>query len=100
MRPSHAVPTLGTTGSLLLLLLFGCAGGGAPLTACDQLCDELMDECSYPAFPSLESCRQGCAYNETEGADTDEHLACVEEAACNTFAIVECENQHGATSDD
>jgi len=100
MQPSPQGASLRIAASLLVLLLTGCAGGSAPLTACDHLCDELMGECSYPAFPSQESCLQGCAYNETEGADTDAHLSCVEEAACDTFAIVECENQHGATSND
>jgi len=95
-----AVPLLCLAASLLLLATTGCSSSSTPITACDQLCDELMGECSYAAFPDRESCLQGCLYNESEGANTDAHLTCVEEALCDTFAIVECENQHGASSDD
>ena len=100
MRASRTSCTLRLAASTLLLLLCSCSGDSAPITPCDQLCDELLDECNYPAFPDPESCLQGCAYNESEGADSEAHLACVEEAACDTFAIVECENHHGANSDD
>jgi hypothetical protein len=93
-----ALALLITAGTLLLLC--GCAGREAVATSCNQLCDELVDECGYPAFPDEESCLQGCAYNEGEGADTEAHLDCVQEAACNTFDIISCENSHGATSDD
>jgi len=86
------------------LLLCSCAGRDQLLfdyeASCYELCKELVDECSYPAFPDEESCLQGCAYNEGEGADTDAHLECVQEAACNTFDIISCENSYGATSDD
>ncbi len=85
---------------LLLLLLPACSGPAEPDTPCEQICDELVGECRYPAFPDRDSCQQGCLYNETEGSDTEAHLACVEEAACDTFAIVECENHHGASSND
>jgi hypothetical protein len=99
MQPSVEA-LLRLTASALLLTLIGCSTAGTPVTACDQLCDELMGECSYAAFPDRESCLQGCLYNESERANTDAHLTCVEEALCDTFAIVECENQHGANSDD
>ena len=85
---------------LFAFFLAGCPTSSAPVTACDQLCDVLVDECGSPAFPSHDSCMQGCGYNETEGADTQAHLTCVDEAACDTFAIVECENQFGANSND
>ena len=84
----------------LLFLLFGCVAPAEPPSLCEDLCEELMNECNYPAFPDRDSCQQGCLYNETEGADTAAHLTCVEEAACDTFAIVECENHHGASSND
>ena len=84
--------------SLAFMVQAGCAA--TPATSCELLCDQLMGACGYAAYPSVDSCLQGCFYNEDEGADTDAHLACVEEAACDTFAIVECENQHGADSDD
>ncbi len=86
--------------SLLGLLLSACPGGTGSVTACDQLCDALVEECGYAAFPSYDSCLQGCGYNQNEGADTEAHLACVDEASCDTFGIIECENQFGANSDD
>ena len=86
--------------SLLGFLLSACATGTAPVTACDQLCDVLVDECGYAAFPTYDSCLQGCGYNQNEGADTEAHLDCVDEASCDTFGIIECENQFGANSDD
>ncbi len=98
--PPSAAALLRLAASAMLLALTGCSSSSAPVTACDQLCDELMGECSYAAFPDRDSCLQGCLYNEGEGANTDAHLTCVEEALCDTFAIVECENQHGANSDD
>lgn len=99
LNPTTRAP-LRIAAAVLLLALAGCASTGAPVSACDQLCNELVGECSYPAFPDLTSCLEGCLYNETEGADTEAHLTCVQEASCDTFVIVECENQHGASSDD
>jgi len=82
------------------LLAGACTGGGVEASPCIDLCEVLVVDCRYAAFPDEESCLQGCGYNETEGADIDGQLQCVEEASCDTFDIVECENNHGALSDD
>ena len=66
---------------------------------CESLCDELVKTCEFEAFPSYSSCLDGCAYNEAEGADIEAELKCVENAVCDTFKIIECENQHGAQDD-
>ena len=39
---------------------------------------------------------QGCLYNADEGSDIEGQFDCVVEAACDTFAIVECEHQFGS----
>ena len=80
--------------AVCLLALCACAQEPPP-TACTTVCDELVDSCEYAAFPTMESCLQGCGYWETEGADVDAYLTCVQDAECNTFAIVECEHEHG-----
>jgi len=81
---------------VLLLLAGGCPGEGTQEGGvCDDLCEELVRECGYEAFPTIESCEQGCAWNRSEGADVDGQLDCVRDAACNTFDIVECEHAYG-----
>lgn len=62
---------------------------------CDALCHELVYTCAYAAFPSIDSCVQGCTYNADQGADVGGQLACVQESSCDTFAIVECEHAYG-----
>ena len=62
---------------------------------CQDLCIELVTTCQYAAFPSLESCVQGCSYNAAEGADIAGEEACVSAAECDTFAIIECEHEYG-----
>jgi hypothetical protein len=63
---------------------------------CEDLCAELVGSCNYEAFPSIESCLQGCLYDAQElGADVVSEFTCVEQAACDLFAIVECEHAYG-----
>lgn len=78
--------------TVLLILLTSACTEAVPPTACGQMCDELVSTCSYAAYPSMESCLQGCQFNETEGRDVAGQQECVAEAECNTFAIVECEH--------
>ena len=80
-------------GVLLFVALNACSGGEE--SVCRDLCDELYKACDYQAFPSYASCMQGCAYDIERGADIDSQVDCVLDAACNTFAIVECQNAHG-----
>jgi hypothetical protein len=84
-------------GSLLFLTACGpSSSGNGP---CDQLCDALVIDCSYAAFPTHSSCESGCLYNEAEfGADIEGEVACVEEAECDTFKILECEHSYGPTN--
>ncbi len=82
---------------LSLLLLAGCAQQVAS-TSCDFTCNELVTTCAYPAFPTRDTCLQGCAYWEESGVNVDSYLACVQDAACNTFQILECEHEFGVSS--
>lgn len=88
-----------TTVWVLSGLLFSACDKSAENEACEALCDELVKSCQFEAFPSYGSCMEGCAYNEAEGADIEAELKCVENAVCNTFEIIECENQHGAQNE-
>jgi len=84
---------------LIATLCFGCQES-SEYGICSDVCQELYQQCEYAAFPSYESCIEGCAYNEEEGADMEDQLECFQDAECNTFEIIECENEHGAKSDD
>lgn len=69
--------------------------GGPEVGPCNDLCDALVIDCNYDAFPSYDSCLQGCLFDAEQGADVEGELVCVEGAACDTFAILECEHSHG-----
>ena len=80
---------------ILGMLAVGCASG--PIEqACDDMCDELVRSCEYEAFPTNESCFQGCLFESEEGGDVEAQADCVLSAECDTFAIVECQNDFGA----
>ena len=79
---------------LFLLALAGCAKQQVA-TECDTICDELVKGCGYSAFPSADSCVQGCLYEEEQGSKTDRAAACIQDAACDTFKIIECEHAPG-----
>ena len=77
-----------------LLGASACAPEVEP-SACFDLCTNLYSTCGYEAFPTLESCQQGCEWNLDQGADIGGQLLCIEEANCDTFAILECEHAYG-----
>ena len=76
------------------LALAACPSNTVPPTPCGEMCSELVSTCSYAAFPSLDSCLQGCEFDATNGRDVVGQQECVAEAECNTFAIVECEHAY------
>ena len=67
---------------------------------CEDICKVVYTTCQFEAYPSFDSCLEGCFYNEEEGADMDSQYECFNDAECDTFAIVECENAYGAQSDE
>ncbi len=75
----------------LLATLLGCATEDAAST-CEDLCQELVNTCGYEAYPTFDSCLQGCNYRVERGADVTDELTCVQEAGCDTFAVIECEH--------
>ena len=81
--------------TLMLLTLIGCSTNEAEREhACDALCDELVMTCGYTAYPTRESCAQGCLWDAENGKDIGAEFQCVQAAACDTFTILECE--HGS----
>lgn len=80
----------------LLLLLLGCPGEA---TSCDSLCNHLVLQCGYAAFPDLDSCLQGCGYEQEQGGRIDDELRCIETASCDTFAILDCERRFGVQAE-
>ncbi len=77
-----------------LAMLLACGNGASEESVCLDLCTELTTVCGYDAFPDITSCQQGCEWNAEGGADIVGQTACVQAAACDTFAIVECEHAH------
>lgn len=80
--------------------LTGCSTSEDQYGTCKDMCNELVGMCDYAAFPSYDSCLEGCAYNEEQGGDVEGQNECIQTAECDTFAIIECENQYGASSDE
>jgi hypothetical protein len=84
--------------TLLMLSLVACDTGSDAADAsanCQDLCDELVEVCEYGAYPRFDSCLQGCGWYEEQGADVANELACITDAGCDTFLIVECEHEYG-----
>ncbi len=82
------------TPCFALAVLLAC-GGDSEQSVCHDLCTELTGTCDYDAFPDINSCMQGCEWNAEQGADIAGQTACVKGAACDTFAILECEHAYG-----
>lgn len=82
--------------SWTLLLWLAACGATAPTDPeCDSLCEELINDCGYEAFPDFGSCLNGCGYDREQGADIPGQLQCVQDAECDTFAVVECTHAFG-----
>lgn len=73
---------------MLLLSLLAC-GAQDP---CERTCLLLVEQCRFEAYPSTESCLQGCLYDQEQGVDIEAQLACYEEASCDPFDTIECAN--------
>jgi hypothetical protein len=64
--------------------------------ACDDMCRNLVQDCSIEAYPTFDSCIQGCLYESDQGGDIKSQWACVQEASCDEFEIIECQAAYGA----
>jgi hypothetical protein len=76
-----------------LLLALACKTEGP----CADVCDLLVMDCDYTAYPTRESCMQGCSYDESKGADIEKRLECLSAAECDTFEVIECEHAGAAS---
>ena len=82
-----------------MMMIFSLVGGCAtevPESECDELCSILVKDCEVKTFPSMDECESACAYGEEQGADILAYRVCMSSVDdCDTFGIVECENEHG-----
>lgn len=98
---STTLPRLGISA----WLVWGSACGtplpeASPVeTACTAICEQVVGTCDLASWPSYDSCFEGCVASDEAGADLASQQRCVELAACDLFAIVECERDFGAPQD-
>ena len=88
--------------ALFIGTLASCAetSTDAAVASCERLCDHLIGACAYDAYPTVDSCMAGCADQVNADVDIEVLETCIVEAGCETFAIVECQNHHGAGAAD
>jgi len=79
--------------SVLATLLFALLSACAAETSCETMCKELVYNCDYAAYPSADSCLQGCEFDASKGADIDGELECIEAASCDPIETVSCARQ-------
>lgn len=80
---------------ILVFVALGCSTETADDATCTEMCQELVQSCEFAAYPSYESCMQGCAYARKEGGDMDAERTCILEAECDEFAVIDCEHAYG-----
>jgi hypothetical protein len=78
----------------LALALAACPGPPAP-AVCADVCELLMADCGYAAFPGVGSCQQGCGYEVAEGAELPALHSCLLEAGCDTPTVLACARAYG-----
>ena len=84
-----------------MITLAACSTSGTgEKSPCDDMCNELLGTCDYAAFPDKMSCMEGCLYAEENNADIESQKECVLDAACDTFAIIECEHTYGVEANE
>lgn len=80
--------------SIPLLLLASCVGP-PPKAVCESMCDQLVHECGFTAYPSHASCVEGCLYDAGIGAPVHTLEDCISDAQCDGFMVVECSRAFG-----
>lgn len=81
---------------LLLVLFLGGCKQDPVVQACEDMCDTLVKSCQYDAYPTVESCLTGCAYDADQGGDVEQEAECIVNAGCDVFQIVECQHRFGS----
>lgn len=84
---------------LVWIVLLSACGGDEASGVCEKACDILVVDCAYSAYPTMDSCMQGCEWRAKQGASMQDDLACIEEAQCDTFAIIECQHAWDAAGE-
>ncbi len=79
-----------------ILLFAACADEVDVDEVCQTMCQELVQTCEYDAYPSYESCMQGCAYEREQGGKIEPQSQCIVKAKCDAFEIVDCQHKYGA----
>lgn len=90
-----ASPWLRRASALALVAMAGCAPQDDNAT-CEALCSTLVTSCEFDAYPSLDSCLQGCAYEGSLGADLEKESTCIADAECDIFQVVGCQHRYGS----
>jgi len=68
--------------SLLLMMVVVMGLGCQPnRNECQALCSKLVNTCGWPAWTSVDQCREGCLDDLYRRDDSEELIACYNEAA-------------------
>ena len=82
-------------GWLMGWALVSACVGPPPKAVCDATCDKLVLECGFAAFPSHQSCVEGCLIDAKLGAPVHTLEDCVSDAECDPFTVLECTRAFG-----
>ena len=83
----------------LAALLVSCTPQSGADSPCYELCQELVQTCGFSAYPSFSSCEEGCLYYQEQNVDIEGQYSCIQEAECNEFDVIDCENLYGVHSE-
>ena len=65
---------------------------------CEEVCNELVSICSYDAYPTEDSCVEGCTFEDDQGGEMDDLAECIGDANCDTFELLACQRAFGWAS--
>ena len=83
----------------LAALLMSCTPQGKSTSPCYNICQELVQTCEFSAYPNFTSCEEGCLYYQEQAVDIEGQYSCIQEAQCNEFDVIDCENMYGVQSE-
>ena len=82
----------------IFAMVFAAVSCATPeeLGPCNDVCDVLVRQCQIESLASYDECEASCAHADENGADVSGYSACLTGVdECNTYDIVECENEFG-----
>lgn len=83
----------------LLLLGLAFTAGCSTETPCESLCKTLVMDCEFAAYPSLDSCIEGCLYDEELGADIEGEAECIVAEQCDLIGTVDCAREFNPSAE-